>query len=94
MLTLTPAAIEFARLKGGTVFLDYFERPGGGCCIPYQPEPCVRFGSPHDPGNYAQQTIEGIVVFIPRKLPDVPLEIDLSVFLGFRRLVVLGWCHA
>jgi hypothetical protein len=71
--------------------LEYFQL--GGCCIPYQPEPTIRLGVPPGPQDFDVRTIDGIVVYIPHSLPDVPLEIRLSTFFGFKRLVVAGWRH-
>ena len=43
---------------------------------------------------YGQETIEGMTVFVPLELPEVPLRINLNAFMGFKRLVVEGWRHA
>jgi hypothetical protein len=92
MLTFTPEACQYALHSGGVLYLEYLTVQG--CCIPYQPGPSVRFGNPHDPQNYRQETIEGMTVFVPLELPEVPLRINLNAFMGFKRLVVEGWRHA
>lgn len=92
MLTITEEARKHALEKGGVLFLEYIVVQG--CCIPYQPEPAVRFGEPHDPRRFQRVALQGIIVFVPHDLPEVPLVINLSVFLGFKKLVVEGWRHA
>ena len=89
MLTFTKEARDFARQKGNIVHLEYLTL--NSCCIPFQPAPTVRFGSPHNPQQYEEETIDGLQVFIPHHLPDVPLEIQLSTFMGIKRLIVEGW---
>ncbi len=92
MLTITEEAKTHALEKGGVIFLEYIVVQG--CCIPYQPEPTVRMGEPHNPRQFRRVVLEGITVFIPHDLPEVPLVIKVSAFLGFKRLVVEGWLHA
>ena len=91
MLTLTHEARAYALDNGGTLFLEYILV--GDCCIPYQPEPSVRMGAPHNPEHYLLQKIDGVTVFIPKTLPRVPLVLQLSSFMGFKRLVVQRWKH-
>lgn len=91
MLTLSPEARDYAIDNGGTLFLEYIVV--GDCCIPYQPEPSVRMGTPHKPEQYVQENIDGVIIFVPRTLPRVPLVVQLNVFMGFKRLVVNGWKH-
>jgi hypothetical protein len=92
MLTFTKEARDFALQKGKILHLQYFSL--NACCIPYQPGPSICFGLPHNPQHYQQKTIEDLQVLIPNEMPDVPLEIHLSTFLGIKRLVVEGWRHA
>jgi hypothetical protein len=92
MLTVTPEARQYIHDKGGMLYLEYI--PVQGCCIPYQPGPAVQFGRPHNPDKYRLETIDGMTLFVPLELPDVPLQINLNVFVGFKRLVVEGWRHA
>ena len=92
MLTITEEARAHVIEKGGILFLDYIVLQG--CCIPYQPEPSVRLGKPRNPHQYRREVLDGLIVFIPHELPDVPLVIKMSAFLGFKRLVVAGWQHA
>lgn len=91
MLTLSPEARNYAIDNGGTLFLEYIVV--GDCCIPYQPEPSVRMGTPHNPEQYVQENVDGVIIFVPRTLPRVPLVVQLNVFMGFKRLVVNGWKH-
>jgi hypothetical protein len=93
MLTIAPEARTYALNNGGTLFLEYFALWTGGCCIPYQPEPSVRLGKPYNQDKYRQETIDDLTIFIPYELPEVPLLITMSSFMGIKRLVVEGWRH-
>jgi hypothetical protein len=92
MLKITTEAIAYILARENTLHFEYLEL--NGCCIPYQPEPAIRFGKPHNPEKYRNEIIEGINVYIPHALPEVPLTIKLSTFMGLKRLVVEGWIHA
>jgi hypothetical protein len=93
MLTITPEARTHALNNGGSLFLEYITLTGLGCCIPYQPEPTVRFGKPHNQDQYRQETIDGLTIFIPHKLPEEELVIAMASVLGYKRLVIEGWRH-
>jgi hypothetical protein len=93
MLTITPEARTHALNNGGTLFLEYFALWTGGCCVPYQPEPSVKLGKPRNQAQYRQETIDGLTVFIPHELPEEPLLITMSSFMGIKRLVIEGWRH-
>jgi len=92
MLPLRRKRVQYALHSGGVLYLEYLTVQGAA--FPIKPGPSVRFGNPHDPQNYRQETIEGMTVFVPRELPEVPLRINLNAFMGFKRLVVEGWRHA
>jgi len=92
MLTITSEARIYALDNGGSLFLEYIVLKYG-CCIPYQPEPSVKLGKPYNRNQYRQETIEGLTVFIPHELPETPLFITMSSFMGFKRLVIEGWHH-
>ncbi|WP_371361023.1 CC/Se motif family (seleno)protein [Sporomusa malonica] len=53
--------------------------------------PAVRLGQPRDPQNYTLEEIQGIMVYIPHDLPEIPLTVELSRFFWFKRLVIEGW---
>lgn len=89
MLTITPEAVEYIRSKTKPIFLDI--PPLIGCCVHLKESPAVRFGEPHDPGNYDLKTIQGVQVYVPHELPDQPLTITLNSFLGIKNLGVEGW---
>ena len=93
MLTITPEARTHALNNGGMLFLEYLALWTDGCCIPYQPEPSVKLGKPYNQDKYRQETIDGLIVFIPNDLPKVPLLITMTSFMGIKRLVVEGWRH-
>lgn len=90
MLKFTPEAKKHAVNNGGVVFLEYFALISG-CCVPFQPEPTVRLGKPHNQKKYREETIEGLTVFIPHELPEEQLIIDLNSFMGMKKLVIEGW---
>lgn len=89
MLTITPEAISYIQLKAKPIFLDI--PPLIGCCVHLKESPSVRFGEPHDPDNYVLTTIQGVSVYVPNELPDQPLTITLTSFLGIKNLAVEGW---
>jgi len=93
MVTITSEARAHALNKGGSLFLEYIVL-NSGCCIPYQPGPAVKLGKPYNADVYRMESIDGLTVFIPRDLSEVPLIIKVSSFLGMSRLVVEGWRHA
>ena len=92
MLTITPEARSYVLENGGTLSLEYITLTGG-CCVPFQPGPTVRFGKPHNQDRYRQEIIDGLTVFIPRSLPKLELVIAVASVLGFKRLVIEGWRH-
>ncbi len=89
MLTITPEAISYIQSKAKPIFLDI--PPLIGCCVHLKESPSVRFGEPHDPNNYDLTTIQGVSVFVPHELPDQPLTVTLTSFLGMKKLAVEGW---
>ena len=93
MVTITPEAKDHAMKNGGELYLEYIVLQSG-CCIPYQPGPAVRFGRPRNPARFHKATMEGITVLVPHELPNVPLQITVNSFMGFKRLIVDGWRHA
>jgi hypothetical protein len=92
MLTISPEARQYALEKGASLFLEYLTV--NNCCIPFQAEPTVRYGMPHNPEHYQKENIDGVDVFIPVDLPDVHLSIKMTTFMGLKRLIVTGWRHA
>jgi hypothetical protein len=93
MLTITPEALDMIRKESRQVYLDMPPHIKGGCCVNLQECPTVRFGVPHDRGNYVEAEIQGIPVLLPRRFPmDRELSITVSSFLGMKRVVLEGWC--
>ena len=92
MFTITPEAKAYTLDNGGSLFLEYFTVTGG-CEIPYHPGPTVRIGKPRKQDQYRQETIDGLTVFIPRRLPEEELVIGMVSFLWFKKLVIEGWRH-
>ncbi len=90
MLTISKEAQDMISAKGDSIFLD-MPKTITSCCFDYQECPTVRFGKPHTPNHYDLQNINGITVYVPHRLPNEPLEIGISNFLGIKRLVLRGW---
>lgn len=89
MLDITPEAAQFIKGKQKPIYLDI--PPEIGCCIHLREKPTIRFGQPHDPHNYELRTIQEISVFVPYDLPEQPLTVTLTSFLGFKNLSIEGW---
>jgi hypothetical protein len=93
MLSISAEALEIIRKKSGPIHLDMPPVVDGGCCSRIQECPTVRFGPPHDPGSYLQRTIQGITVYLPRRMPaEGEFTITVSSFLGWKWVVLEGWC--
>ncbi len=90
MLTITSDALEMIRQHGKPVFLD-LPKLITSCCFDLQERPSVRIGVPRDVGNYEKRTIQDVTVFVPVRLPEIPLVIASRNFLGFKSLFVDGW---
>jgi hypothetical protein len=93
-LNITPEALDIIRQKGKPIYLD-LPKVIKNCCFDFQERPSVRFGEPplRVRNQYNERSLDGIKVFIPVKLPDIPLTITISSFLSFKRLVVEGWSY-
>ena len=92
MLTISPQACELIRKRPGPIHLDMPPVVQGGCCVSIQECPEVRFGPPRDPHRYVEMSIQGISVYVPRRMPmERDYTIIVSSLLGFRRVVLEGW---
>ena len=89
MLTLHPDALKHIESRQRSIFLELPIVIQGD--ITFRECPSVRWGEPRDIKNYERRTIQGIVVFVPRELPTIPLEVVLTGFLRFKWLAVHGW---
>jgi len=92
MLTITDKALEYIKSHGKPVYLELFQVIT--CCIDIRESPSVRLGQPPDPENYSSEQIQGITVYIPHDLPEIPLTLTLISFLGFKKLAIDGWALA
>lgn len=90
MLTISDEALTMIAQKNEPVFLD-MPKTITSCCFDYQECPTVRYGEPRNIDDYDKQTIRDIPVYLPHRLPEVDIEIVVSSFLGFKRLVLNGW---
>ncbi|EAX47846.1 conserved hypothetical protein [Thermosinus carboxydivorans Nor1] len=89
MLTISPQALEYIKTRNQAIYLEL--PPLIDCCIHLREAPIIRFGAPPNLAAYKTKNIDGITVYIPDDLPDIPLTIDLSSFFGYKRLVIEGW---
>lgn len=90
MLTLTSDAVALIRNQDKPIFLE-LPKTITNCCFHFQECPLVRFGEPRNAPDYEKKVIQDVTVFIPSRLPEIPLTIAVSSFLGIKRLVVDGW---
>lgn len=92
MLSISADALEIIRKKSGTIHLDLPPVIRGGCCVAIQECPEVRFGPPREPRDYRREALQGITVYVPRRmLPERDYAIVVTSLLGFRRVVLEGW---
>lgn len=89
LLTISDQALEYIKSRSTSIYLELFQVIS--CCIDIHESPTVRLGQPHDPHNYTLEEIQGIKVYVPNELPEIPLTVTLSDFFGFKRLVIEGW---
>jgi hypothetical protein len=90
VVTISAEALAFIRRSGHPIVLE-LPRMVRGCCFDFQEGPSVRVGEPPEPASYERTVFDGATMYVPRDLPDLPLEVRLQRFLGLRRLVVEGW---
>ena len=90
MISVSPEAAEIIRKQGNTVFLD-LPKAIATCCFDFQESPTVRIGHPPNPDAYIAADMDGIIVYLPRVIAGIELSIEVSSFLGFKRLIVEGW---
>jgi hypothetical protein len=94
MLTITQDALAMIHKHNKPIYLN-MPKLITNCCFDLQECPTIHFGKPHDPSKYNERTIQDITVLVPHGLPKtIPLTITVSSFLGFKRLVLEGWCLA
>lgn len=92
MLTITPEALAMIHKHKKPIYLS-MPKLITSCCFDLQECPTVHFGMPHDMSKYKERTIQDVTVLVPHALPPtVPLTVTVSSFLGFKRLVLEGWC--
>lgn len=92
MLKISSEARELIGKKPGPIHLDMPPVVQGGCCVSIQECPEVRFGPPRDPRPYVEMDVQGISVYVPRRMPmERDYTIIVTSLLGFRRVVLEGW---
>jgi hypothetical protein len=93
VLTISDEALAIIRTKPQPVHLDMPPAVDGGCCASIQECPTVRFGEPRDPHNYVEQTIQGVRVLLPRRMPrHGKFTLTVSRFFWMKSVVLEGWC--
>lgn len=92
MLTLTDSAVAHIQARGQAVFLEMPMVIQGDITI--RESPSIRWGVPADLDNYRLDRIQGVDVYLPYDLPQIPLKIALSRLLWLKWLVVEGWALA
>lgn len=90
MLTFTEKARALAREKNKPVYLE-MSPTIKECCFSLRESPAVHFGEPRDKSLYHLRAIEGLEVYVPKELPDIPLRVNVRNIFGWRSLVVEGW---
>lgn len=92
MISISPDALAIIRNKGGTIHLDLPPVIRGGCCVAIQECPEVRYGPPRDPHRYQERRLQGIAVYVPRRmLPERDYTVTVASLFGFRWVVLEGW---
>ena len=89
MLTFTPQAVAYIKDRNSIIYLEL--PPLINCCIQVQEAPMVKIGHPPKPEYHSLQEIEGITIYLPEDFPEIPLQIELTSFLSFKKLVIEGW---
>ncbi len=90
MLTIAPEALVFIEGKQQSIYLD-MPPIISNCCMTLREKPSVRFGQPRDMQSYVEKTIQGVTIFLPHDLPEIPLTITVSRFFWQTRLAIEGW---
>ena len=89
MLSITPKALSYIKERNTSIYLEL--PPMIDCCIHLQEAPMVILGVPSKLNQHDQKEIEGIMVYLPADFPEIDLRIELTSFLGFKKLVIEGW---
>ena len=92
MLTLSDSAREYIQFRRKPVYLEMPIVIQGDITI--RESPAVRWGVPSDAGRYRLVQTQGVEVYLPHELPQIPLKIVLSQFLWLKWLSVEGWALA
>ena len=91
MISISEEARHFILERNQPIHLDM--PPVVQSFTNFQECPMVRFGVPYDPENYVARSIQGIPVYLPRRMPEEGnFTLILSSFLGFRWVTLDGWC--
>ena len=93
MLTIDTKALVYISKKKQSIYLD-IPPIISNCCMTIRESPAVRFGKPYNLEYYTKATVQGVTVFVPHDLPQIPLTITVSRFFWHTRLAVEGWVLA
>lgn len=89
MISFTPEAITFLQERNKIIFLQL--PPKIDCCLHLQEAPMITIGLPPKSIPCNMLEFDGITVYLPSDFPDVDFTIDVSSFLGFKKLVIEDW---
>ena len=91
MVAFSRTARELITRRNQPVHLD-LPGPVRGL-VPLQECPVVRFGAPRDAENYLDVILDGILVYIPRRMLHIDTELTITVasFLWMKWIVLEGW---
>lgn len=91
MVKLSAAAREYILEKGGILTIS--KPPGiSFCCGHASLEPELSFGRPREETGFLCLEFDGVTVFLARELAKVEgLELEITRFLGLRKLTLKGW---
>lgn len=92
MLTLSESALSHIQERQQPIFLEMPQVIQGDITI--RESPSVRWGQPPNIEEYRLVVVQGVEVFIPRDLPQIPLKITVSRLLWIKWLAIEGWALA
>jgi len=91
MISVTDAARDHIREKGGSIYL-LDTKPVGLCCGRVAFEPQLTIGVPAKQEGYDRDVINDIQVYIPKRFSvPYPLTIDVKRQFGRKILRLNGW---
>lgn len=90
MLTLSETVLSYVRDKQQPIYLE-MSPTISECCFTLTESPAVHVGEPKKKAGYHVRDINGVTVFVPHDLPNIPLTINMKNYFGYKKLYVIGW---